>query len=95
MKKEKFFTKKIFKMQDIYLANFCHGIKELPLTLEKKAPESDKILFCFEISPELYEALQEFNDGETLVNLSTYIQGLKRLRAVMYEARGLENRKGK
>jgi hypothetical protein len=80
MGKEKF-----FKMQDIHLAVFCHDIKELPLTLEKQA--SDKILFCFESSPELYRALQEFNGGETLVNLSTYIRGLKRLRALMYEAK--------
>jgi hypothetical protein len=78
---------KVFTMQDIYCANFCHEIKELPLTLEKQAPKSDKILFCFESSPELYKALQEFNNGETLVNLSTYVRGLKRLRALMYEAK--------
>jgi len=88
--------KRIFRMQDIYMANYCHVIKELPVTLEKEnQARKNEILFCFESSPELYIALQEFNSGETLVNLSTYIRGLKRLRALMYEAKGhVENGKG-
>jgi prephenate dehydrogenase len=83
---------KIFKMQDIYCATYCHDIKELPVELEKQT--LDKILFCFESSPEMYKALQEFNSGETLVNLSRYIRGLKRLRALMYEAKNYEEGNG-
>jgi hypothetical protein len=75
---------KVFKMQDIYCAVYCSDIKKLPLTLEKQT--HDKILFCFESSPELYEALEEFNEG-TLVDLSAYIRGVKKLRALMYEAK--------
>lgn len=71
-----------FRIQDLYTAAFC-TLSGLTYTLEKKG---SKVLFCFEPASDLYNALQAFNEG-TSVDVAEFTREIKRLRAIMYEAR--------
>lgn len=71
-----------FRIQDLYTAAFC-TLSGLAYSLEKKG---SKVLFCFEPTPDLYKALQAFNEGIS-VDVAEFTREVKRLRAIMYEAR--------
>ena len=74
--------KKTFRIADIYTAAFL-VLTNLNYSLEKK---DEKILFCFASSPELYKQLQAFNEG-TRVDVAEFSRAVKRLRAIMLEAK--------
>jgi hypothetical protein len=74
--------KKPFRISDVYTAAFL-ALSNLSYTLEK---QNGKILFCFMPSPDLYRLLQAFNEG-TQVNVEEFTRAVKRLRAIMLEAK--------
>ena len=75
--------KKPFRISDIYTAAYL-VLSNLSYTLEK---QNGKILFCFMPSPDLYRLLQDFNEG-IKVDVAEFAREVKRLRAIMLEAKG-------
>jgi hypothetical protein len=74
--------KKPFRIADIYLASFL-TLSNLPFSLQK---HNEKILFCFQPSPDLYRLVGEFNEG-VLMNVEEFSREVKRLRAIMLQAK--------
>jgi hypothetical protein len=75
----------LFRIHDIYLAAFLI-LLEFACTLEKNPEKANDIFFCFEPSDNLYKALQAFNEG-CPVDVAAFSREIKRLRAIMYEAK--------
>ena len=78
--------KSYYRLSDIYPTAHLIG-RGFECTFQKK---NKTIFFCFESSAELYKALGEFNEG-CLVNIAEYTKQIKRLRALMYEAKTRED----
>ncbi len=81
---------KSFRLSDLYCAAFL-SLSGLKFSLEKK---ENKVLFCFEPLPDLYKALQAFNEGGAQVDVSAFTQEIKKLRAQMYELKGIRHNNG-
>lgn len=78
--------KKLFWISDLYTAAFL-VLSGLKFTLEEK---NNKIFFCFIPSQELYKQLTAFNENAN-VDVAGFSQEVRRLRAIMFEAKGRNN----
>lgn len=81
---------KDFITADLYLAS---AISLLLNTLPSYRVDNGKTLFIFSPSNDLYQAMNEYNNGIAL-NALDYAQMVKRLRAEMLMRRGMEGRNG-
>lgn len=76
--------RKNFETADLYLAS---AISILLKTQPTFKADNDKILFVFEITDDLYKAMNAYNQGIP-INAYDYAQTIKRLRAEMLIRRG-------
>jgi len=77
-------AKNRFTTYDLNLASFLVFSGIFP-TLEKN--NSGKVIFYFPTTPDLYSVIEQFNDDETLVKLSSFISCQKALRGQMLKKR--------
>lgn len=76
--------RKNFETADLYLAS---AISILLKTQPTFKTDNDKILFVFEITDDLYKAMNAYNQGIP-INAYDFAQAIKRLRAEMLIRRG-------
>jgi len=77
-------SKERFSTYDLNLSAFLVFNGIFP-TLEKN--NSGKVIFYFPTSPDLFQAMAQFNDDKTTVNLSSFISCQKALRGQMLKKR--------
>lgn len=69
---------------DAYLTTYLERVKHLPLTLKIERNGAGKVVFSFPSTPELHQAIDEYNRGAT-VEAALFARGIKDLKTQVIE----------